>query len=87
MQNRFVNNGARYTQSRFRTDNRDQGRQWQRGERFDSRYAMDYRVIDNPGYYNLEPAPYGYQWVQSGNDAVLVAITSGIIGALFANAF
>jgi Ni/Co efflux regulator RcnB len=44
-------------------------------------------VIANPYYYNLQPAPYGYRWVRSGNDAVLVAIASGIIGALVANAF
>jgi len=35
----------------------------------------------------LHAAPRGYRWVRSGNDAVLVAITSGIIGALVANAF
>jgi Ni/Co efflux regulator RcnB len=44
-------------------------------------------VISNPYYYNLRPAPYGYHWVRSGNDAILVALASGIIGALVANAF
>ena len=86
VQNRMV------VQNRFVTSNRFQqkhfkARKWQRGQRFDSRYAMNYRVINNPGYYHLRAAPYGYRWVQSGNDAVLVAITSGIIGALMANAF
>lgn len=61
-------------------------RKWHRGEWFDRRYAAGYRVISNPYYYNLRPAPYGYRWVQSGNDAVLIAITSGIIGAIIANA-
>jgi Ni/Co efflux regulator RcnB len=80
--NRFQNNGYnRFQNQHF------QARQWQRGQRFDQRYAMNYRVIANPGYYNLGPAPYGYRWVQSGNDAVLVAITSGIIGAILANQF
>jgi Ni/Co efflux regulator RcnB len=74
--------GNRYVQN-----NRFQARRWQRGERFDSRYASNYMMIGNPGYYNLRPAPYGYRWVRSGNDAVLVAITSGIIGALIGNAF
>src|SRR5579872_4405301 len=78
MQNRYANNNAGFAQNRFQNGNRFESRQWQRGERFDSRYAADYRVIDNPGYYNLQPAPYGYRWVQSGNDAVLVAITSGV---------
>jgi Ni/Co efflux regulator RcnB len=62
-------------------------RKWQRGQRFDHRYAMNYRVVSNPYYYNLRPAPYGYRWVQSGNDAVLVAIAGGLIGAIIANAF
>ncbi len=66
---------------------RAQFRQWKRGERFDRRFASNYRVISNPYYYHLRPAPRGYRWVQSGNDAVLIAITSGIIGALVANAF
>jgi len=64
-----------------------QAHRWQRGQRFDRRYAMNYRVISNPGYYHLRQAPYGYRWVQSGNDAVLIAITSGIIGAILANQF
>lgn len=62
-------------------------RKWQRGQRFDRRYASNYRVISNPYYYHLRAAPRGYRWVQSGNDAVLIAITSGIIGAVLANAF
>jgi Ni/Co efflux regulator RcnB len=80
-QNRFVTN--RYNGF----DNRVQSGQWQRGDRFDSRYATNYGLIDNPGYYNLGPAPYGYRWVRSGDDAVLVAIASGLIGALVANSF
>jgi Ni/Co efflux regulator RcnB len=67
--------------------NRVQAHRWNRGERFDSRYASNYMVISNPGYYRLRPVPYGYHWVRSGNDAVLVAIASGLIGALVANAF
>jgi len=67
--------------------NRFQNHRWQRGQRFDRRYASNYMVISNPSYYRLRPAPYGYHWVRSGNDAVLVALASGIIGALVANAF
>ena len=64
-----------------------QARRWNRGERFDSRQARNYRVIANPRAYRLQDAPRGYRWVQSGNDAVLVALTSGLIGAVLANAF
>jgi Ni/Co efflux regulator RcnB len=73
--------------NRFVTQNRFRQHRWNRGDRFDRRYASNYMVISNPYAYNLRRAPYGYHWVRSGNDAVLVAIASGIIGALVANAF
>ena len=60
-------------------------RNWRRGERFDNRYADNYRVIANPSFYRLHDAPRGYRWMQSGNDAVLVGLTSGIIAAVVAN--
>jgi Ni/Co efflux regulator RcnB len=66
---------------------RQQHRNWRKGERFDSRYASNYRVIQNPRAYRLHDAPRGYRWVQSNNDAVLVAVASGLIGAILANAF
>jgi Ni/Co efflux regulator RcnB len=77
----------RVVTKRFVNNNRAQNHRWQRGQRFDRRYASNYRVISNPYTYHLRAAPRGYRWVQSGNDAVLIAITSGIIGALVANAF
>ena len=73
--------------NRSNNHNRFQARRWQRGERFDRRYASNYVVISNPYRYHLRNAPYGYRWVRSGNDAVLIAVASGIIGALVANAF
>jgi Ni/Co efflux regulator RcnB len=85
VQNRYVTN--RYVTNRFVTQNRFQQHRWNRGDRFDRRYASNYMVVTNPYAYNLRPAPYGYHWVRSGNDAVLVALASGIIGALVANAF
>jgi Ni/Co efflux regulator RcnB len=63
-----------------------QNRKWARGQRFESRYARNYRVIRNPRAFRLHDAPRGYRWVQSGNDAVLVGIVSGLIGAVLANA-
>ncbi|AQR73291.1 RcnB family protein [Sphingomonas sp. LM7] len=69
----------------YRNDRGHQNRSWQRGQRFDSRYASNYRQIDYRQYRGLRAPPRGYRYVQSGNDAVLVAITSGIIGAVFAN--
>lgn len=63
----------------------NQNRNWKRGERFDSRQARNYRQIDYRKYRGLRAPPRGYRYVQSGNDAVLVGITSGVISAVFAN--
>jgi len=59
---------------------------WRKGERFDSRQARNYRQIDYRQYRGLKAPPRGYRYVQSGNDAVLVGITSGIIAAVITNA-
>jgi Ni/Co efflux regulator RcnB len=61
-------------------------RRWAKGQRFDRRYASNYRVVSNYRDYRLSAPPRGYQWVRSGNDAVLIAITSGLIGAVIGNA-
>jgi Ni/Co efflux regulator RcnB len=66
------------------------GHSWARGQRFDSRYATNYQSIDNWQQYRgrrLYAPPRGYHWVRSGNDAVLVAITGGLIGAVLGGAF
>jgi Ni/Co efflux regulator RcnB len=63
-----------------------QNRHWNKGERFDYRQARNYRVVSNYRQYHLRPAPRGYRWVQSGNDAVLIGITSGIIASVLAGA-
>ena len=71
-----------------RTVSRQQFRGWQRGQRFDRRQAQNYRELDYRQYRgrHLYAPPRGYHWVRSGNDAVLVAVTSGIIGAVLAGA-
>lgn len=63
-----------------------QHRNWKKGDRFDRRYAPNYQVIGAPRTYHLRPAPRGYRWVRSGNDAVLIGVTSGIIASVLANA-
>jgi len=65
-------------------------RHWARGQRFDHRYAPRYQVVNNWQAYRgrrLYAPPRGYHWVRSGNDAVLVAITGGLIGAVLSGAF
>lgn len=63
-------------------------RAWRKGQRFDRRYARNYGVIDYRRYKTrrLYSPPRGYHWVRSGNDAVLVGVTSGIVAAVIANA-
>lgn len=63
-------------------------RRWAKGQRFDRRYARNYAVVDYRRYRarRLWAPPRGYQWVRSGNDAVLVGITSGIVAATLAEA-
>lgn len=63
-------------------------RRWVRGQRFDRRYAPRYAVVDWRRYRarRLYAPPRGYHWVRSGNDAVLVGITTGLIAATIAGA-
>jgi Ni/Co efflux regulator RcnB len=70
----------------YRQSYRPEAHQWNRGDRFDSRYATNYRVIDNYRDYGLQAPEYGYRWERSGDDAVLVALTSGLIGAVIGGA-
>lgn len=66
------------------------GHRWAKGQRFDRRYATNYTEIRDWRAYRgrrLYAPPRGYHWVRSGNDAVLVAVTGGLIGAVLAGAF
>jgi Ni/Co efflux regulator RcnB len=56
-------------------------RAWRHGDRYTgSRSVVDWRS------HHLRQPPHGYEWVQSGNQFVLIAITSGIIASVLANA-
>jgi Ni/Co efflux regulator RcnB len=55
---------------------------WQHGQR----YTGDRRVVSDWGRYHASPPPAGYEWVQDGNELVLISITSGIIASVLANA-
>jgi Ni/Co efflux regulator RcnB len=80
-QNRQI---VRQNRQIVRQNQRIQQRQWAKGQRYDRRYAQNDRVIDYRQYRNqrLYAPPSGYQWRQSGDDAVLVAVASGLIGAV-----
>jgi Ni/Co efflux regulator RcnB len=63
------------------------GNPFRKGQRFDMRRAPNYAVVDYHRYRRLSAPPRGYHWVRSGNDALLVAIGSGIIASVVANSF
>jgi Ni/Co efflux regulator RcnB len=62
-------------------------KQFKRGQKFDRRYAQNYREINYRQYRGLKAPPRGYHWVRSGNDALLVAISSGVIASVIAGTF
>jgi len=86
------NRGHAEQSYRYNDQHRDNGRfaqnryvHWKKGDRFDRHRAANYRVINTPRSYRLYNPSRGYHWVRSGNDAVLVGITSGIVAAIMAN--
>jgi Ni/Co efflux regulator RcnB len=56
--------------------------EWRHGDR----YTGDRRVVSDWNRYHANPPPPGYEWVQDGNELVLISITSGIIASVLANA-
>ena len=70
----------------YRNDRAQYRNDWRRGERFDYRRARNYQAINNYRGYRLRTPPRGYHYVRSGNDAVLVGITSGVIAGIIAGA-
>lgn len=53
-----------------------------RGDRLPPEYRNRNYVVDDWRAHHLSAPPRGYHWVQSGDDYLLVAITSGIIAQL-----
>lgn len=56
---------------------------WKKGERFDRKQATNYRTIDYRSYRGLKAPPRGSHYVRSGDDILLVALSSGVIGAVY----
>jgi Ni/Co efflux regulator RcnB len=61
----------------YRSDPRYHNRRWSRGAYLPQSYRRYY--VQDPYFYNLRPAPYGYRWVYVDNDLVLVSIATGLI--------
>jgi Ni/Co efflux regulator RcnB len=60
---------------------------FRKGQRFDARRAPHYTVINYRQHRGLKAPPRGYHWVRSGNDALLVAISTGVIASVIANSY
>lgn len=60
---------------------------FRKGERFDRSHARNYQQVDYRKYRNVKAPPRGYHYVRSGNDLLLVGVTSGIIAAVTAGMF
>jgi len=50
-----------------------------RGDRLPPEYRNRQYVVNNWRDHHLNAPPRGYHWVQTGNDYVLVAVTTGVI--------
>ncbi len=78
-------NGRQVVKVKQVTRTQSQARNWRKGDRFDSRHARNYRVVSNYRDYRLQAPPRGYRYVQSDDNVLLVAIASGLVGAVFGN--
>ena len=58
------------------------GNAYYQGDRYPAEYRNRQYVVNDWRGHHLSAPPRGYQWVQSGNDYVMIAIASGIIAQL-----
>lgn len=61
--------------------------QWRQGQRLPQGYYGSRYVIRDYDRYGLYAPPRGYQWNRVGDDAILVAVAGGVIGAVVASLF
>jgi Ni/Co efflux regulator RcnB len=53
--------------------------EWRRGERLPIAFRAPAYVIPDCAVYHLRPPPPGYYWVRVNNNAVLAAVTTGVV--------
>jgi Ni/Co efflux regulator RcnB len=58
---------------------------WRRGGYVPRAYRTYY--VQEPRYYGLAPAPYGYRWVYADGNFVLMALATGLITSVVLDAF
>jgi Ni/Co efflux regulator RcnB len=61
--------------------------EWQRGDRLPITFRAPAYVIPDFAVYHLRPPPPGYYWVRVNNNAVLAAITTGVVVSIAYNLF
>ncbi|HEX8231933.1 MAG TPA: RcnB family protein [Caulobacteraceae bacterium] len=66
-------------------DRRYYGYRWARGGFVPYGYRNFY--VQDPYFYGLRPAPYGYRWVYVDNNLVLMALATGLIADIVYNAY
>lgn len=52
---------------------------WSQGERLPDNYLSQRYYVADPSRYQLQPAPYGYRWVQVGDQYYLAQTQTGLI--------
>ena len=77
----------RYSAPRYVAPRGYQTRAWAYGQRLPAQYRTRSYVVTDYGHYGLRAPPRGYQYVRSGNDVVLTAVTTGLITAVIAGLF
>ena len=65
-----------------RREDRREYRQWQRGQYLPAQYRSHSYVVSDYGRYGLATPARGYQYVRNGDNVLLTAIASGLIGAV-----
>jgi Ni/Co efflux regulator RcnB len=80
MGNRDARDWERYREGRYYYGAR--GPEWRRGAHIPREYMGRQYWVEDWRAHRLAPPPRGYQWVQVGNDYVLVALATGIIAQL-----
>jgi Ni/Co efflux regulator RcnB len=56
--------------------------EYYRGDRLPYEYRHRNYVVNDWRDHRLSAPPYGYHWIQSGDDYILVAIATGIIAQI-----
>ncbi len=84
---RWQRSQRRYSGGRYYAPRGYQARSWGYGERMPYQYRTSQYVIRDYNRYGLRTPPRGYQYVRSGNDVILSAVTTGLVVAVIASLF